>query len=333
MDKADFSENCCTAAYGVILKQLQAFIDSRFTMEYDYDSHMTSKRFADHTGLEVDNFRVTLLQIIGKVKEFIKARTHLLLTSNVVTTEMTLLESPAVLSTHEVDASHQQVTRQHQAPDVHVSDYDKDPDQDLPIYDSCPLEETDSDVMSNSIYTNPIWENCDHDTTKGDVSDPLVSRKLTKSNETVYIHIFKELSNRYSQLEKHCISLEIAMQQNEEQFLINQPRKNSELPEVREYFMINELKAQIETKDLTINRLKHHINVMNDMCNNLKVKATQDNNIDSKTFAELEHKVTVLHNENETLRRHRKTLNDFIKEERSKSAKHLKSLTAHNDEV
>lgn len=28
MDKVDFSENCCTAAYGVILNQLQAFIDS-----------------------------------------------------------------------------------------------------------------------------------------------------------------------------------------------------------------------------------------------------------------------------------------------------------------
>lgn len=142
-----------------------------------------------------------------------------------------------------MDASHQQVTRQHQALDFHVSDYDKDPDQDLPTYDSCPLEETDSDVMSNSIYTNPIWENCDQDTTKGDVSDPLVSNKLTKSNETVDIHTFKELCNRFSQLKKYCISLEIAMQQNEEQFLINQPRKNSELPEVREYFMINELKS------------------------------------------------------------------------------------------
>lgn len=122
------------------------------------------------------------------------------------------------------------------------------------------------------------------------------------------------------------------MQQNEEQFLINQPRKNSELPELREYFMINELKAQIETKDLTINRLKHHINEMNDMCCNLKAKTTHDNNIDSTTINELVYKVTVLHNENETLKRHRKTLNDFIKEERTKTAKHTKSLIAHNDE-
>lgn len=112
-------------------------------------------------------------------------------------------------------------------PEIHVSDCDKDPVQDLPIYDSCPLEETDSDVTTNSIYMNPIWENCDQDATNGDVLDPLVSYKLTKSNEMVDIHIFKELSNIFSQLEKHCISLEIAMQQNEEQFLINQPRKNS----------------------------------------------------------------------------------------------------------
>ena len=71
---------------------------------------------------------------------------------------------------------------------------------------------------------------------------------------------------------------------------------------------------------------------MNEMCSNLKVKATQDNNIDSKNFAELVHKVKVLHNENESLKRHRKTLNEFIKEERSKTALHTKSLIAHNDE-
>lgn len=106
MDKADFSENCCTVAYGVILKQLQAFIESRFIMEYDYDSHMKSKRFADHTGLEVDAFRVTLLHITGNVKEFIKARAHIPQTSVAVAVERTRIESYAGFSTHEVDASH-----------------------------------------------------------------------------------------------------------------------------------------------------------------------------------------------------------------------------------
>ena len=124
--------------------------------------------FVDHTGLEVDAFRITLLQVTGSVKEFIKERAHLLPTSEAAAAERTCIESSVVLSTHEVDASHQQVTRQPQVPDIHVSDCNKDPDQNLPVYDSCSLEENDSDVTSNSIYTNPIWENCDQDATNGD---------------------------------------------------------------------------------------------------------------------------------------------------------------------
>ena len=41
----------------------------------------------------------------------------------------------------------------------------------------------------------------------------------------------------------------------------------------------------------------------------------------------------MLHNENETLKIHRKTLNEFIKEVRTKTAKHTKSLIAHSDEL
>ena len=53
------------------------FIDSKFTMEYDYDSDMTKRCFADHTGFEVDTFRDTLIQLIGNVKGFIQERAQL----------------------------------------------------------------------------------------------------------------------------------------------------------------------------------------------------------------------------------------------------------------
>ena len=43
MDRANFSERRCTAAYGAINNQLQAFIDSRFTGEYDHESQMTKR--------------------------------------------------------------------------------------------------------------------------------------------------------------------------------------------------------------------------------------------------------------------------------------------------
>ena len=35
---------------------------------------MTKKGFATHTGIEVDVFRVTLLQLMGNVKEYIEER-------------------------------------------------------------------------------------------------------------------------------------------------------------------------------------------------------------------------------------------------------------------
>jgi Tfp pilus assembly major pilin PilA len=37
---------------------------------------MTEKSFADYTGVEVDMFRVTLLQLMGNVKEYIEERQH-----------------------------------------------------------------------------------------------------------------------------------------------------------------------------------------------------------------------------------------------------------------
>ena len=62
------------AALCILNKQLQAFIDSKFTTDYDYDSQMTKRCFVDHTGIEVDTFRDTLLQLMGNVKTFIEGR-------------------------------------------------------------------------------------------------------------------------------------------------------------------------------------------------------------------------------------------------------------------
>ena len=52
LDQGESSKLGSMAAFCVINKQLQVFIDSKFTMEYDYDSEMTKQCFADHTGIE-----------------------------------------------------------------------------------------------------------------------------------------------------------------------------------------------------------------------------------------------------------------------------------------
>ena len=51
LDREHFSAESSTAALSVINAQLQVFIDSKFTLMYDFDSQMTEKCFANHTGV------------------------------------------------------------------------------------------------------------------------------------------------------------------------------------------------------------------------------------------------------------------------------------------
>jgi hypothetical protein len=74
LDQGEFSKMGSMAALCVINKQLQLFFDSEFTLEYDHYSEMTKKCFADHTGIEVDTFRDTLVQLMDKVKKIIEEK-------------------------------------------------------------------------------------------------------------------------------------------------------------------------------------------------------------------------------------------------------------------
>ncbi|GJS63305.1 hypothetical protein Tco_0677869 [Tanacetum coccineum] len=74
LDKDEFQEDGSMAAFWVINKQFQQFIDSKYTL--DYDSKMTNKYFVEYTGIEVKHFRDTLLQHMGNVKKYVAERTR-----------------------------------------------------------------------------------------------------------------------------------------------------------------------------------------------------------------------------------------------------------------
>ncbi|GJT24278.1 retrovirus-related pol polyprotein from transposon TNT 1-94 [Tanacetum coccineum] len=63
---------------------------------------------------------------------------------------------------------------------------------------------------------------------------------------------YNDLSKSYSQLEKHCISLELTMQLNQEIFQKDSLSNNQNALEILEYFENNDLKAQLQAKDTTI---------------------------------------------------------------------------------
>ncbi|GKD74204.1 hypothetical protein Tco_1332486, partial [Tanacetum coccineum] len=74
LDKDEIQEDGSMAAFWVINRQFQQFIDSQFTL--DYDSQMTNKYFAKYTGIEIKQFRDTLLQLMGNVKKSVAERTR-----------------------------------------------------------------------------------------------------------------------------------------------------------------------------------------------------------------------------------------------------------------
>ncbi|GJS71472.1 retrovirus-related pol polyprotein from transposon TNT 1-94 [Tanacetum coccineum] len=108
-----------------------------------------------------------------------------------------------------------------------------------------------------------------------------------------------DLLKSYSQPEKHCISLELSIQLNQEIFQKYESYDNQNAFEILEYFKNNDLKAQLQDKDTTICKLKEIIK-------SIREKSKEENvnydycEIETKNM-ELENSVAKLLSENEHL--------------------------------
>nr|GEX11578.1 hypothetical protein [Tanacetum cinerariifolium] len=74
LDKDEFQEDKSMAAFWVIDNQFQRFIDWQYFV--DYDSQITEKFFVEYIGINVTQFRETLLQHMGNVKKSVAERAH-----------------------------------------------------------------------------------------------------------------------------------------------------------------------------------------------------------------------------------------------------------------
>nr|GFA15727.1 hypothetical protein [Tanacetum cinerariifolium] len=68
-----------------------------------------------------------------------------------------------------------------------------------------------------------------------------------------------ELLKTCSRLKQQCMSLELKLQHNKRNFQNDKPCENQDAPIFREFFIINELKAQLQAKDTIISNLKKHM--------------------------------------------------------------------------
>ncbi|GJY37066.1 retrovirus-related pol polyprotein from transposon TNT 1-94 [Tanacetum coccineum] len=139
--------------------------------------------------------------------------------------------------------------------------------------------------------------------------------ELIKQYNMVEKDEYNRLSKRFSKLEQHCISLEIAMQLNKEIFQKNNTSMNQTEPLFDQLFELNNLKVELQAKDTTIEKLKTNIKRLNktSTTNNMKKDIDEIETIN----IELEHRVTKLIAENEHLKQTYKQLYDSIKPSRN----------------
>nr|GEU36243.1 hypothetical protein [Tanacetum cinerariifolium] len=83
--------------------------------------------------------------------------------------------------------------------------------------------------------------------------------ELLNKKDFIEKEIYDKLFRNYTTLEKHCISLEVDTQLNQEIFQRDNSVSNQSAPSFDQLFDINELKAQSQEKDTVIKKLKERI--------------------------------------------------------------------------
>ncbi|GKC11682.1 hypothetical protein Tco_1008464 [Tanacetum coccineum] len=137
--------------------------------------------------------------------------------------------------------------------------------------------------------------------------------------------IYDKLFKRFTTLEKHCISLEVDTQLNQEIFQRDNSISNQSAPSFDQLFELNELKAQSQEKDMVIKKLKERIKSLSGNIDKDKIK--QDLEEIETINIELDHRVTKLIAENEHLKQTYKQLYDSIKPARVRSKEQCADLT------
>ncbi|GJW88330.1 retrovirus-related pol polyprotein from transposon TNT 1-94 [Tanacetum coccineum] len=147
---------------------------------------------------------------------------------------------------------------------------------------------------------------------------------LLNKKDFVEKEIYDKLLKSFTTLEKHCISLEVDTQLNQEIFQRDNSVSNQSAPSFDQLFELNELKAQSQEKDTVIKKLKERIKSLSGKMNEDKIKKDLEE-IETINI-ELDHRVSKLIAENEHLKQTYKQLYDSIKPARIRSKEQCDDL-------
>nr|GFA61039.1 hypothetical protein [Tanacetum cinerariifolium] len=151
-----------------------------------------------------------------------------------------------------------------------------------------------------------------------------IETELLNKKDFIEKETYNKLFRRYTTLEKHCISLEVDTQLNQEIFQRDNSVSNQSAPYFDQQFELNELKAQSQEKDTVITKLKERIKALSTNVNKDKVKKDIDE-IETINI-ELDHRVSKLIAKNKHLKHTYKKLYDSIKPTRVRSKEQRDAL-------
>ncbi|GJZ15756.1 putative ribonuclease H-like domain-containing protein [Tanacetum coccineum] len=148
--------------------------------------------------------------------------------------------------------------------------------------------------------------------------------ELLNNKDFVEKEIYDKLFKSFTTLEKHCISLEVDSQLNQEIFQRDNFVSNQSALSFDQSFELNELKAQSQEKNTVIKRLKERIKSLSEKMNEDKIKKDLEE-IETINI-KLDHRVSKLIAENEHLKQTYKQLYDSIKPARIRSKEQCDDL-------
>nr|GEW37494.1 hypothetical protein [Tanacetum cinerariifolium] len=150
--------------------------------------------------------------------------------------------------------------------------------------------------------------------------------ELLNKKDFIEKETYDKLFRSFTTLEKHCISLEVDTQLNQENFQRKNYALNKSAPSFDQYFELNKLKAQSQEKDMVIKKLKERIKSLSGNMNEDKIK--KDIGEIETINIKLDHRVSKLIAENEHLKQTYKQLYDSIKTTRIQSKEQCDALIA-----
>ncbi|GJS13651.1 hypothetical protein Tco_0408123 [Tanacetum coccineum] len=233
------------------------FIDSQFT--WDYDSQMTEKYFVEYIGIEVKQFRETLLQHMGNIKKSVAERTphkrqydrrvnkrqmqthaSKVDSSKALDADLVVMKSNGTESekhdtsnssgnylTHVVDADIRPVYDRVASAEVQLiaqhnvlANEQQHTEQSEPIYDTYLLEKVDSNTTPDSTNMSHRGGEIDEDAEQYQVKSSLLNVEFFKTKDMVEKEVYNELSNRFYNLKNIVFHLKFQYNKRKKVFKV-----------------------------------------------------------------------------------------------------------------